>query len=245
MRPSFALFAAILLAAGACSPAGPDANAEEDVPQGPDRQAGEHALISIAFADGACSARWDGEPLATGAILDRAVRSIDQLVQQAGGPANMMSIPRVVLEVPQAAPYSCYGGALDQLARAGFGEIALRFAGRGPGADRILQVPVTTPAEPLQPYATIDLGGDGRPAMNGRPLDADGLRMVMLELTAPPTQTGLTSGTLLIRAEPAAPFGGLHDLVGRAMEGNRAVVVQPRDAAAAAPDAGNSQAPAT
>jgi hypothetical protein len=245
MRPSFVLLAAALLAANACSQAGPADEGEEEAPQGPDREAGEHALISVAHAgDGACTVRWDGRPIANDAVQDRAVRALELLVEQAGGPQNMMTIPRVVLEAPQAAPYSCWGGPLEQLASAGFGEIALRFGGRGPGADRILQVPIPTPAEPLHPFATLDLGADGRARFNGQVLDAGGLQVVMLQTAAPLSQVGVNSGSVLIRPEPAAPFGGLYEIVALAMEGNRAVAVQPRGAAAAGTEGGNKQAPA-
>ena len=93
MRPSFALLAAALILSSACSSGGPAAESEEAAPQGPDREAGEHALVSVAYAaDGACTLRWDGQPVAPGAFEARAMRALEQLVEQAGGPQNISAM---------------------------------------------------------------------------------------------------------------------------------------------------------
>jgi len=243
MRTSFALLAAVLLGAGACAPSG---SGEEggDSAVGPDREAGELALVTIVRGpDGACSVRWDGQPIATNAVRDRTARALEALIEQLGGPENIMTLPRAVFEAPEDAPYSCFGGPLDQLATGGFGEIALRFAGRGPGADRIMEVPVATPGQPTRPFAVLDLRADGRAASNGQPLEPAQLREYLLNTAPAPGEMGVSDGSLLVHPEPATPFAALHGLVALAMEGNRQVKLQPRDAAAAAPEAENAQAP--
>jgi len=244
MRTPFVMLAAALLAAGACSPFG-GAEPANEAAAGPDREAGELALVSIVRApDGSCTVRWDGQPVADSAVQERAVRVLEALIQQLGGPQNLTTMPKVVLEAPQDAPYTCFRSPIDQLASAGFAEIALRFAGRGPGADRIIRVPFPSASQPLRPFATFDLRADGSVHMDGHPLDPAQLRERLVNTAVAPEDLGLVDGSVLVHVDPTATFAALHQLVGVAMEGDRQVLVRPRDEAGSPAPVENSQTPA-
>jgi hypothetical protein len=243
MRASL-VAAALLLATAGCSPFGSaDEGANESA--GPDREAGEAALVQVARAgNGRCSARWDGRPIADGAVQDHAFRTLDTIVQEAGGPQGITELPRVVLEVPQDAPYDCFARPLDGLASAGFAEIALRVAERGSGGDAIMRLPVPGASAPQRPFAVVDLRAGGIVLVDGQAVVPAMLRARLVEAPVAPENLGMTDGSLLVHPEPGATFGSLHELVGLVMEAQREVLVRPRGETAGVTPAENSQSPA-
>ena len=244
MRTSFAMLAFIVLAAGACSPFGMETELENEGGAALDREAGELALATLIRApDGSCTVRWNGQPIAESALPDRAYQVVDGHIQQIGGPQNVNSDLRVVFEAPQDAPYGCFMRPVGTLASAGFSQIALRFAGRGPGADRIVQVYYGPRDQPSRPYATLDLRADGSMLWNELPIAPAQMREQLTNTIVLPEGVGVTDGFVVIIPERNATFAQLHQLVGTVMEGDHMIQLQlPRDEPDA-PPAGNSQAP--
>ena len=243
MRASL-IAAVLLLATAGCSPfGGTDDDSNESA--GPDREAGEAALVQVGRAgNGRCSVRWDGRPIADGAFQDHAFRTLEAIVEEAGGPQGITELPRAVLEVPQDAPYDCFARSLDGLASAGFAEIALRVTERGSGGDAIMRLPVPGANAPQRPFAVVDLRADGTVLVDGQAVAPAMLRARLVEAAAAPENLGMTDGSLLVHPEPGATFGSLHELVGQVMEAQREVLVRPRGETAGAAPAENSQSPA-
>ena len=245
MRTSFAMLAFILVSAGACSLLGVEEEQEDGAAASLDREAGELALVTIVRApDGSCTVRWDGQPIAESAVQDRAFQVMEGHIQQLGGPQNITNELRAVFEAPQDAPYGCFMRPLRSLANVGFSQIALRFAGRGPGADRIMRVHYASDNQTLRPYAVLDLRADGTVLWNEQPIAPAQLREFMTNTIVVPADVGITDGTVVIFPERSATFAQLHELVGTTMERDSPVLLQPpRDEPDEAPATGNSQAP--
>ena len=83
----------------------------------------ENVVLSVkAGPGGACEVYWGQKKITAQELLDRSVAKLKLEVDKLGGPANITpdSLPEVHIRSDIDTPWRCVGGAMTNVARAGF-----------------------------------------------------------------------------------------------------------------------------
>ncbi|WP_420137145.1 ExbD/TolR family protein [Sphingomonas sp.] len=83
----------------------------------------ENVVLSVrAGPGGACEVYWGQTKINAEELLDRSVKKLKVEVDKLGGPANITpdSLPEVHIRADIDTPWRCVGGAMTNVARAGF-----------------------------------------------------------------------------------------------------------------------------
>ena len=83
----------------------------------------ENVVLSVkAGAGGACEVYWGQTKINAEELLDKSVKKLKAEVDKLGGPANITpdSLPEVHIRADIDTPWRCVGGAMTNVARAGF-----------------------------------------------------------------------------------------------------------------------------
>ncbi len=85
----------------------------------------EDVNLSVRAINGQCEVYWDLTPVNAEQLLDRAVRELEQQIENVGGVENLTeeNMPEVHIRGDVDTPYRCIGGAIFTMQRAGYARI--------------------------------------------------------------------------------------------------------------------------
>jgi biopolymer transport protein ExbD len=83
----------------------------------------ENVNLSVRGTQGSCEVYWNLERLNSQQLLDRAVEKLKAEVEKQGGPANVTELPEAHIRGDINTHYSCVGGAIFTMQRAGFSRV--------------------------------------------------------------------------------------------------------------------------
>jgi biopolymer transport protein ExbD len=85
----------------------------------------ENVVLSIrGGAGGSCQVYWGMTPVAPQELLDRSVAKLKREIDKQGGPsAPGLELPEVHIRADVNTPWKCVGGAMTNVARAGFARV--------------------------------------------------------------------------------------------------------------------------
>ena len=85
----------------------------------------ENVVLSVKAAkDGACEVYWGQTQVHAQELLDRSVAKLKKEIDKQGGPnAPGLELPEVHIRADIDTPWRCVGGAMTNVARAGFAKV--------------------------------------------------------------------------------------------------------------------------
>ena len=85
----------------------------------------ENVNLSVRAENGQCEVYWDLERLNSEQLYERAVTTLEQLIEDVGGAENVTeeNMPEAHIRGDINTPYRCIGGAIFAMQRAGFARI--------------------------------------------------------------------------------------------------------------------------
>ena len=95
------------------------------VPFEPTSSKPENVVLSVkAAANGACEVYWGQTQVHAQELLDRSVAKLKKEIDKQGGPnAPGLELPEVHIRADIDTPWRCVGGAMTNVARAGFTKV--------------------------------------------------------------------------------------------------------------------------
>ena len=86
--------------------------------------------------DGSCEVYWNMTKVNSEDLLDRAVKKLEDTIEQAGGVDNITeeNMPEAHIRGDVDTPYKCIGGAIYTMQRAGFARVGFISQPKGGGA---------------------------------------------------------------------------------------------------------------
>jgi biopolymer transport protein ExbD len=83
----------------------------------------ENVNLSVKGTQGNCEVYWGLTRVNSQDLLDRAVEKLKAEVERQGGPANVTELPEAHIRGDVDTHYSCIGGAVFTMQRAGFSRV--------------------------------------------------------------------------------------------------------------------------
>jgi biopolymer transport protein ExbD len=83
----------------------------------------ENVNLSVRGTQGNCEVYWNVVRVDSTQLLDRAVETLKTEIERQGGPANVTDLPEAHIRADVNTHYSCVGGAIFTMQRAGFSRV--------------------------------------------------------------------------------------------------------------------------
>jgi biopolymer transport protein ExbD len=83
----------------------------------------ENVSLTVRGTQGNCEVYWGLTKVNSQELLDRAVEKLKAEVERQGGPANVTELPEAHIRGDVNTHYSCVGGAVFTMQRAGFSRV--------------------------------------------------------------------------------------------------------------------------
>ncbi|HEX8442820.1 MAG TPA: biopolymer transporter ExbD [Allosphingosinicella sp.] len=83
----------------------------------------ENVNLSVRGTQGSCEVYWGLQRMNSQELLDKAVEKLKAEVEKQGGPANVTELPEAHIRGDINTHYSCVGGAIFTMQRAGFSRV--------------------------------------------------------------------------------------------------------------------------